>query len=282
MFSEVLRVLGFLAAFWPWNAPETLEIHRNLTYKVVEGQELQLDLLLPAEAAAPRPVVLIIHGGSWIWGNKNSYPALKRYLVQEGFACAAVEYGQWLDRGFYGQVQDVKDAIRWLRANAATYALDPEMIGLFGSSSGGHLAALAAFCGDSEGFGADPPGLSSKAQAVFLLYGVYDLDGLLTNALVERLAGGFAPEDVPELYQFFSPLDHIDGTEPPTYVMHGTADRVVPFSQAEELVETLRAAGVPVIFTRIWDGPHAFARVAPSTRPITFDTIVYFFESQLK
>ncbi|MBI2431467.1 MAG: alpha/beta hydrolase [Candidatus Hydrogenedentes bacterium] len=275
------NLFAFMFALWPWFSPDTLEIHRNEVFKVVDGQGRRLDVVLPANADAPTPIVLIVHGGMWIAGDKIHYPFLKRFLVSKGIACAALDYGLEIDNGFYGRVVDIKDALRWLRLHAEELNIDPNRVGMFGSSAGGHLAALTGFSGDNEGFGSDPPGQSSEVEALFLLYGVYDLENIPADPLVEAIVASDIERGLAEDISVFSPLNHIDGSEPPTHIIHGTADRVAPFWQAEATAAALEAEGVPVTLEVEEDMPHAFARTMPTTRPWIYQAVADFFEDQL-
>jgi acetyl esterase/lipase len=217
-------------------------------------------------------------------GKKTDNADLAGFLAQQGLGAVLIDFRNAEGDGFYDQVTDVKDAIRWVHAHAAEYGLDPDRVGLFGSSSGGHLAGLAAFA-DGSDFGADPPGTSSAVQACFLLYGVYDLAALAETGQLASVVEWYAGADVvdhPEVYDFYSPVDHIDGSEPPTLVMHGKEDRLVPIEQAEELVTRLEDAGVPAQFMPVDALGHGFARKQRWTRPWLAGVMADFFRDAMK
>ncbi len=122
-------------------------IHRDLVYASPHGKPLLADLYLPRQPPARLPVIVWLHGGGWRLGDRRLAPDLQRYFAQEGFAMASIEYRLSGEASFPAAVEDVKTAVRWLRASTDAYGLDAKRIGLWGSSSGGHLAALAALSG---------------------------------------------------------------------------------------------------------------------------------------
>ena len=160
----------------------------NVAYKEANGAPLMLDVLTPAEGAGPFPAVVIVHGGLWLTNDRLQYRDFALGLARRGFAAVNIDFRLDAASGFAGQVNDIKDAIRFLRANAALFAIDPDRIGIYGSSSGGHLAAMAAFAGDGEGVDDDPPGLDSAVQSCFLLYGVYRFDPGVEGFIAEIIA----------------------------------------------------------------------------------------------
>src|SRR5262249_35630047 len=161
------------------------QTYPGLAYATVGGRDLLLDLYLPSAGPGPFPVVVWIHGGAWLTGSRFPAPNAAQ-LTSLGFAVASVDYrltsqaGQWGAEPviFPAQIHDVKGAVRWLRANAATYNLDPARFGCWGSSAGGHLAALLATSGDVpalEGTVGGNAGFSSAVQACADFFGPTDL-----------------------------------------------------------------------------------------------------------
>ena len=152
-------------------------IERDLPYKRIGGETLTLDLYRPEKISGPLPVIIWIHGGGWNRGRKERCPAVA--LVDDGFAVASVDYRLSSVAPFPAQIQDCKAAVRWLRANASTYHLDPDNVGVWGNSAGGHLAALLGTSGgvsELEGDG-DNMQYSSRVQAVCDVAGPVDLRG---------------------------------------------------------------------------------------------------------
>ena len=127
---------------------------RTLTYASRDGVDLRLDLYLPAQPIRrPTPVIVFLHGGGWSGGTRTTGPDFSRYFARDGFAMASIEYRLTPSITFPANVEDVRTAVRWLKANAAAHALDPDRICLWGTSAGGHLAAVAGLAprGDVRG-----------------------------------------------------------------------------------------------------------------------------------
>jgi acetyl esterase/lipase len=223
-------------------------VQRDLVYKRVNGTVLTLDLYRPQEVSGPLPVIIWIHGGGWRSGGKERCPAAA--LVPDGFAVASIDYRLTSAAPFPAQIEDCKAAVRWLRANASTYDLDPDHIGAWGMSAGGHLAALLGTSGgvpELEGSG-DNMQYSSRVQAVCDVAGPADLPAM-TNLgpkrrfAIEALLGGSLERDKAKAITA-SPIHYVSKDNPPFLIVHGEADRVVPVEQSERLYEELRKAGV--------------------------------------
>lgn len=281
-----MHLIAAWLALWQIMGPNPdYATYPDVTYKQADGVALTVDLFVPRDSTGPIPVVVFVHGGVWTWGSKRDYVDFAGRLAGDGVAAVLVDFRKAQGNGFLEPVTDIKDALRWTRAHAGEYGLDPDRIGLFGSSSGGHLASLAAFAGNGEGLGDDPEGESSAVQACFLLYGLYDLEtatevGKPWEAIIRFYMGGTVDE-LPDEYALYSPLAHIDGSEPPTYFMHGTKDAMVPLAQPEACRDALDAAGVPVTLQPVDGLGHGFARVRRSTRPMVYDTLLAFMRETL-
>jgi acetyl esterase/lipase len=221
----------------------------------------QLDLYLPEEGAGPFPVILSIHGGAFMGGDKRDiqiFPMLEG--LKRGFAVVAVNYRLSGEAKFPALVHDVKAAVRWLRANAAAYGLDGRRIAAWGGSAGGYLstmlgtsAAVAALEDPSMG----NPAQSAEVQAVVDWFGPTDflkMDAQLAAAGMplpdgqehngprspESLLLGRPITEIPELVRAANPETYIRGGAPPFLIQHGTRDAVVPAQQSVELAEKLR------------------------------------------
>ena len=297
-----------------------MQVRRDVVFAERDGGPLLLDLVLP-EAPRPAPVVLWLHGGGWFTGDRRMAPDLHRYFAARGFAMACAEYRLSGQARFPAQLHDVRAAIRFLRREAGRFGLDPAAIGLWGSSAGGHLAALAGVCGHRERLPGEPESGPAQVAAVAEGYGPVDLAAVVDGAQVSlggeppesRLLGG-PPAELPELARAASPLTHITPAAPPFQIAHGTADVLVPPRQSELLHEALRAAGVESAVHFLpgfrhgflnpaadFDRPDvmdsgrlaaepveaAFRRAAPGTPEVTgravfsFDTIGDFFARHL-
>jgi acetyl esterase/lipase len=241
--------------------PEGVKALRDQPY-VKDGHERQkLDLYLPQKAAAPLPVVVWIHGGAWRGGNKDRCPAL--YLCGKGYAVASINYRLSQHAVYPAQIEDCKAAIRWLRANAKKYNLDPEHVGVWGASAGGHLVALlgtTASKKELEGKGGNLD-QSSKVQCVVDWFGPTDLRDMPkkiandSKSVIAALLGG-PPSKEKEKAALASPLAHVHKDCPPFLLMHGDKDRLVPLSHSEKLAAALEKLKVPVTLVKIEGAGH--------------------------
>ena len=247
-----------LAALLAWTGlvpaqpkvPEGVKVLRNLDY-VKDGHERQkLDLYLPEKADGPLPVVVWVHGGAWRNGSKEGCPAV--FLSGKGYAVASINYRLSQQAVFPAQIEDCKAAIRWLRANAKKYNLDPDHVGVWGGSAGGHLVALLGTTGgvkELEGKGGNLD-QSSRVQCVVDWFGhsdFRDAPGARDNPMhpVAQLLGGTISKEK-EKAALASPVVHITKDCPPFLIMHGDQDRPVPLPQSKMLAEALKKANVPV------------------------------------
>jgi len=234
----------------PPKLPEGVRVLRNLQY--VEGghERNRLDLYVPEKAEGRLPLVVWIHGGAWQAGSKEGCPAVP--LTAKGYAVASINYRLSQHAIFPAQIEDCKAAIRWLRANAAKYHLDPDHIGVWGASAGGHLVALLGTTGgekDLEGNGGNLD-QSSRVQCVVDWFGPSNLATMGKQAdkpgtPVARLIGGPAQENK-EKARKASPLTYVSKDSAPFLIMHGDKDNIVPPSQSDVLAEALRKVGVEV------------------------------------
>ena len=251
-------------------------VYRDLSYAREGGPKQRLDLFVPSPPV-PRvwwkplppgtvtrrfPVLVWIHGGAWIIGQKEDTVPLEWLAL--GYAVASVGYRLSADAIFPAQLHDVKAAIRWIRAHADRYALDPSRMVVWGESAGGHLAALLGTTGDVASLDVgDNLDRSSRVNGVIDFYGNVDLAAdAAANPTINvaksphsQLLGGPVLERR-ELAQQANPVTYISKDDPPFLVVHGDADRNVPIAQSVMLVDALRAAGVPVTFYAVAGGGH--------------------------
>jgi len=227
-----------------------------------------LDLYLPDRGKAPVPCIVYIHGGGWCEGTKSNCPA--EQIKKHGYAVACVDYRLSNTAKFPAQIHDVKASVRWLRANAKKYGLDKEKFGAWGDSAGGHLASLLGTSGgvkDLEG-NIGTQGESSAVQAVADWYGPTDFTAAPVvykegapyheyTLAVEGLLGGPVKNNV-ALAHLANPITYIDANDPPFYIMHGTTDNIVPYSQSQLFHKALIGAGVKVVFEPVKGLGHGF------------------------
>jgi acetyl esterase/lipase len=245
-----------------------------------------VDIYVPS-TPGPHPLVLYIHGGGWIAGHTrhsgafSDWPKALASLAAEGFTVASLEYRLSGEARFPAQLQDANAALRFLRANAAQYRIDPSRVALWGGSAGGHLAALTALtCRDT---GLDPAaGNDACVQAAVTWYGVYDFAGMNAtpdgNSAGAKLLGctGPCPADRNALV---SPVAYIDAKDPPFLLIHGEDDKVVPVAQSREGEAKLKAAGVAVRSIYIAGVDHSFiGKTADDTRKASLTAINATFD----
>ncbi len=245
--------------------PDSVKVEKWIEYGKGGDASLKLDLYQPADggkssAATARPAIIFVHGGAWKGGNREVYHYYCVKLAEQGYVVATVSYRLSDVAPFPAAVQDVKCAVRWLRANAERLHVDPDRIAMAGGSAGGHLSMMAGYVTDNpelEGTGGHPD-VSSRVQAVVNLYGPTDLttDFARDNDVVVKFLGGESYAHKPELYRLASPNTHVSADDPPTLILHGSIDTVVPIDQAELLVDKLKEAGVPYEYDRIEGWPH--------------------------
>jgi acetyl esterase/lipase len=245
--------------------PERLTTHRDLAYAPGGHPRQTLDLYLPP-SAAPLPLIIWIHGGAFRMGSKaDDVPA--DYLTL-GYAVASLNYRLSQHALFPAQIEDCKAAVRWLRAHAGAYGLDPARFGAWGSSAGGHLAAMLGTTGAARELEVGQHlDVSSRVQAVVDYYGPTDFlqmdaqrppDGMLhdpADSPESQLVGG-AIQEHPERVARANPISYVTADAPPFLVVHGNRDPLVPYQQSVLLVNALRAAGAPVQFYTVAGGGH--------------------------
>jgi len=238
----------------------------DLVFSEAGGTPLRLDLVTPS-GDGPHPVVVLVHGGGWRAGEKAHLDVESRVLAGLGYAAATVDY-RLVPHRFPAAVADVRCAVRWLRAHAADHDLDPERMGAIGFSAGGHLVALAGLAPEvtalDEGCTAQA---SSRLSSIVLFFAPTDLRATAdwprpTARIIERFLGVSASED-PTLAALASPIAHVDASDPPTLLVHGTADTTVPIDQSRSLRDALEGVGVATTEVEVEGGGHGFGLFTP-------------------
>lgn len=237
----------------------------NLPYASVGDRTLALDIYLPSEKSNPYLVVWV-HGGAWHSGSKENPP---KELLARGFALASVEYRRSPEAKFPAQIHDLKAAIRFLRANAKKYGYRADKIAVWGSSAGGHLAALVGVSNNHpelEGNLGAYTNVSSSVQATIDYYGPTNFltilnqstpHGLSVRAPALALLLGAAPDQVENLAKLASPVYLVDKNDPPMLIMHGDQDVQVPINQSHELEGRYQAVGAKVELIVIHGAGHS-------------------------
>ena len=268
------------------NHPYEVHSYHNVEYARVDDKPLLLDLYIPQGLTGPLPVVVWVHGGGWYLGDKSFPQALR--LTARGYAVASLNYRLSPEALFPAQIEDCKAAVRWLRAHAAQYGLDPERIGAWGASAGGHLVALLGTSGEAaelEGTLGEHPEESSRVHAVCDYFGPTDflqeigqpcdIDRASPDCPEALLLGGPLQER-PEAVRLANPITYIRPDNPPFLIMHGDCDMVVPLHQSQLLYEALTAAGVPAALSIVGGAGHGF------DSPSIDEEVDAFFDRYLK
>jgi acetyl esterase/lipase len=265
-------------------------IERDVTYCTVDGVALKLDLYFPASSdSKPLPVAVNVHGGSWSGGDKQHSDSADDFsaLVARGYLVVSVNYRHAPTHRFPAQIQDVKCAVRFLRANAARYNLNPNRIGAWGCSAGGHLVSLLGVADKTLGW--DKSGgyqdQSSRIQAAIPLSAPADItlyDAIARADMLERVFGS-ATGINPELVRA-SPTTFVTTDDPPFLILQGDLDTIIPLQQGEKLYKKLTAVGVFAKLVTVQNGRHCFPPepdMSPTRQEIT-NVIGDFFDQTLR
>src|SRR5262245_4949490 len=271
--------------------PEGTAEYRDLRYGEHKERNT-LDLFVP-KSESPLPLVIWVHGGAWQAGSKDGNNPAMPFLTK-GYAVAAINYRLSQHAVYPAQIQDCKEAVRFLRANAKKYNLNPDAFGVWGASAGGHLVALLGTTGGVKELAlADGPhkDTSDRVQCVVDFFGPVDLTKMAAQAgpnskldhdaadsPESKLVGGPIQKNK-EKAATANPITYLTKDAAPFLIVHGDADPLVPLPQSELLHEALKKAGVPSEFVVIKGGGHGGAGFATAENQ---DKIAAFFDKHLK
>lgn len=238
----------------------------DLEYARYRDRTLLLDLYLPSPFRRGRPGVIVVRGGGWMVNDRKRFAHVASALAEKGIAAACIEYRTADEAAFPGAIQDVKAAVRWMRANATKYGIDSEAIGTLGGSSGAHMALLAGLTAGVEEFEGNGghADASSQIQGVVAMATPADLLSLSANN--KRTVGTFlhaTPEEDNEKWRWASPVNHITRGGPPVLLLHGADDDSVPPGQSVDFVRRYREAGASAEIHILPGAPHAFWNYQP-------------------
>jgi acetyl esterase/lipase len=259
----------------------------DITYCSPESLPQKLDLYYP-KSGGPWPVLFYVHGGSWMEGDKAEGEGW-RGMNDSGYLVVSVNYRMAAEGKFPVMIEDLKCALRYLRAHSAEYNLDPNRIGAIGASAGGHLVALLGTADESAGWDVgEYTNQSSRVQAVVSMSGIYDLTVKVPSGIgtpIFYAFGALAGKESPEMLAA-SPVTYIDPNDPPFLILHGTQDGVLPVEQAEIMHARLAEAGVPSTLVIVENGDHGLQalpgkEISPSQDEIN-QIIFDFLEANLK
>ena len=266
-----------------------LNTRRDVTYARYGDRTLEMDIYRPKGEWGALPAVVCIHGGGWAKGDRTSHAKIAQALAARGYVAATISYRLSGEAPFPAQIYDCKAAVRFLRANAKTYGINPDQIGAIGLSAGGHLTALLATSGgvkELEGNGGHAQ-FSSTIQAAVPMGAQTDLlsdrtreiSAIEARGKIWRQFLGGALADQPDTYRLASPLHHLDKADPPIWLITGQNDD--PSTHATAFRQRMQQLGLQSDLTIIPDAPHAFIG-----RQVWFNQMIQrtdaFFKQTLK
>jgi acetyl esterase/lipase len=254
-------------------APELLPVTEiesppDIVYATVNGYPLHAQLSYPKNPTGLLPAIIHIHGGGWIEG---SYKFDTATMARHGYFAISIEYRLDNVAKWPAQIEDCKLAVRYLRANAAQYHVDPDRIGVFGDSAGGHLVDCLATMADQTQYDVgDNPGVSSAVQAVVDFYGPTDFTrpdrwpAATVNLIVGLMGTPYAQN--PDAWKSASPVCFVKAGDPPVLIVQGVADGIVPAEQSSGFADALEKAGVEHQLILVKNGDHGFKPNPPGSK----------------
>ncbi len=267
---SILCLLPLVGSCKPPSPPATVTAVRDINYAGNDEPRQSLDIYVPkTPASKPLPLVVFIHGGGWEAGSKDDCGFLFPLIQDNAFIGASINY-RLTDKGpFPAQIFDCKGAIRWLRAHAKDYGIDPQKIAVFGISAGGHLVSLLGTSGgiaEMEGGIGGNLDQSSRVSCVVDFCGPADFpafsakgspDADKPRPALDKLFGGPMSKHL-DLAKAASPVTYVTKDDPPFLIIHGTKDPLVPYAQAVEFNKALHDADVSATLLTGTDGGHVF------------------------
>jgi acetyl esterase/lipase len=293
---KFLLMLCFLAISACQSLPENFDaqklgtVEQGVEYCTMGAVTLTLDIYYPTTRERQWPMVMYVHPGGWTTGDAGVDPTLVdiQSFQKAGFLFASVEYRLAPAYKFPAMIEDVKCAVRFLRAHAAEYNLDPERFGAIGPSAGGHLVLLLGVTDDTAGFDVgEYPEYSSRVQAVVDMYGLADLTPPFTRTLFFDRLEVFGIDDHRDpIFEIASPVGYVTPDDPPVLIFQGEFDTTVPPKQSMRLFRRLQTEGVEAELVMVENAGHGFLPVdensiQPSLKEIKARTL-RFFKEKLK
>ena len=230
----------------------------DVSYCTADNSSQKMDVYFP-DSGGPWPVVVYVHGGSWMRGDKTEALMFAGSMTSQGYLVVSINYRLYPPARFPAMIQDVKCAVRSLRAHAAEYNLDPNRVGALGVSAGGHLVSLLGTSDQSNGWDVgEYLDQSSCVQAVIAMAPVTDLTKIFPNADIEAMRHvGFGQENIVQA----SPITHVTADDPPFLLIHGDRDDLVPYEQSQLMYDRLVQMNVPAQLVIVKNAGHSF--IAP-------------------
>lgn len=286
-----LKLLVIVLALVSGSAMGTNEefsgLHSNIPIGQVEGKQLFINIAFPTKAKKlASPVVLFIHGGGFVGGIKDAKNKQLLKFSKRGYVAASAMYRLSPEHKFPSQIEDIKLAIRFLKANAIPYNLDPKKIIVVGTSAGSYLAVMAGVTGNSDAF--EDHGLyssyDSSVRAVVAQsppIADFSLTKYRNSLTVKRLADE-SNTDLDKTLVEMSPITYLDPNDPPFFISHGSKDALVPVSMSREFIEELKRTKHDYVYYEIEGGTHSLTKSTPEQAKIVFAELVKFVEKWVK
>jgi acetyl esterase/lipase len=239
-------------------SPENrVAIEEGVLIDTIDGRELRYDVFTPPGAPRNAPGVLLIHGGGWAQGEPSQLRGYGIFLGRMGYVCVSAAYRLSGEAKWPAQIHDTKAALRWMRANTTRLGVDPDRIAVHGNSAGAHLALMMAATGNMpefEGAGVHQ-GVDTSVRACIAIYPPVDIGPMPLQGMLLGLMGGKATA---EDCRGASPVSYARRDFPPTMLIHGTGDEVVPWQASRQMYDALAREGAPVELHLLEGLPHAF------------------------
>ena len=240
-------------------------VDRGLQYREDGSKAHRLDVYRPAGGRRGCPTLLYIHGGGWVIGDKREQGIpFMLHLAARGWVCVTANYRLSPRATFPDHLVDVKVALRWVRQHAAEYGADPAFVVVSGGSAGGHLAALLALTANQPEYQPGFEEVDTSVQGCVCWYGVYDLTNRLKargrgfTRFIERTVLKVRFADDPAAFAAGSPMDRVHADAPPTMIVQGSNDTLVPAAEARHFAALLRQTSSPVVYAELRGAQHAF------------------------
>jgi acetyl esterase/lipase len=267
-----------------------VQIDWDVPYETVGKQKLYLDIAVPKEGG-PYPCVVVLHGGAWMLGSRKNLstgtrtnPSTIERLAARGYVVATVGYRLAPKSPFPAQIEDARAAVRFLRAHAKEYRIDPDRFAAAGFSAGGHLALLLGLANKVSDWKAGGNlDQSSRVQCVVDFFGPTDLSlyagspGIVDSYLVPVF--GKACKTDPEVFKKASPITYASKDAPPVLMVHGTLDVIVPIIHSEHLLKKLKDAGATAELITVPGAGHGWGGAELAR---TLNESVKFLDAHLK
>jgi acetyl esterase/lipase len=293
LFSTSLLSLGFCllvstATLSHSSQTQRLKgLHEDIAIGEIDGVKLSINIAFPKTSSKqPRPVLLMIHGGGFIKGDKSQNNKRIQKMTQLGFVAASAMYRFAPEHKFPAALDDIKLAIRFLKAHAEAYHINPQRIILSGASAGGYLAVMAGVTGNSDAF--DDHGLYTEFDStVHAVAGQsspiadFRLVKYSDYALIKRLLDPNIVDPQKGLAAL-SAITYLDAADPPMFLTHGDADPIVPVEMSREFVQELEKAGHSYEYYELPGGTHGFSQSVPEKAKTVFESYRRFIEKWAK